>query len=82
MPSARAGTWRTPPNGRGRIGMPTEETFTTSPGCGYTRKVDVFKPVIAAVNGYAQCGKFATKLSSCRRESCLRNTGFPLASQP
>src|SRR3712207_2177691 len=26
----------------------------TSPGvCGYTRRVDVFKPVIAAVNGYA-----------------------------
>jgi enoyl-CoA hydratase len=38
--------------------MPDYESFKrslwTSPGeCGYTRRVDVFKPVIAAVNGYA-----------------------------
>ena len=38
--------------------MPDYEFFKrsiwNSPGeCGYTRRVDVFKPVIAAVNGYA-----------------------------
>jgi len=38
--------------------MPDYETFKrsiwNSPGeCGYTRRVDIFKPVIAAVNGYA-----------------------------
>jgi len=27
-------------------------------------------------------GRFATKFSSCRRESCLRTTAFPFASQP
>lgn len=34
-----------------------------SPGvCGYTRKVDVFKPVIAAVNGYALAAGLETAL--------------------
>src|SRR5438876_4787744 len=34
-----------------------------SPGeCGYTRKVDVFKPVIAAVNGYAVAAGLETAL--------------------
>jgi len=38
--------------------MPDYEFFKrsiwNSPGeCGYTRRVDIFKPVIAAVNGYA-----------------------------
>ena len=42
----------------GEGGIPDWDTFKTSvyntPGeCGYTRKVDVFKPVIAAVNGWA-----------------------------
>ncbi|HXQ23953.1 MAG TPA: enoyl-CoA hydratase/isomerase family protein, partial [Candidatus Acidoferrales bacterium] len=30
--------------------------------CGYTRKVDVFKPVIAAVNGYAVAAGLETAL--------------------
>jgi len=29
--------------------------------CGYTKKFDIFKPIIAAVNGYA----FAAGLESC-----------------
>jgi enoyl-CoA hydratase len=42
----------------GEAGMPPYHHFRThvhnSPGdCGYTRRVDVFKPVIAAVNGWA-----------------------------
>src|SRR3954454_22061484 len=42
----------------GEAGWPNWDQFKTSvmntPGeCGYTRKVDVFKPVIAAVNGWA-----------------------------
>ena len=54
-PSAPAGTCRTR-----RISTRSATTTTyrvslyNSPGeCGYTRKADIFKPVIAAVNGYA-----------------------------
>src|SRR3954465_6451833 len=37
--------------------------LVTSPGvCGYTRKVDVFKPVIAAVNGWAVAAGLETAL--------------------
>ena len=47
------------PAGRGRDrarrrGTSSAPTSSTSPGeCGYTRTADVFKPVIAAVNGWA-----------------------------
>jgi enoyl-CoA hydratase len=35
----------------------------TSPGeCGYTRRVDIFKPIIAAVNGYAFAAGLGTAL--------------------
>ena len=45
---------RTPPTGRAPSGTSSAPTSYDSPGdCGYTRRVDVFKPVIAAVNGWA-----------------------------
>lgn len=38
-------------------------SLLNSPGeCGYTRKVDIFKPVIAAVNGYALAAGLETAL--------------------
>jgi enoyl-CoA hydratase len=42
----------------GEAGLPNWDQFRTSvmnsPGeCGYTRRIDIFKPVIAAVNGWA-----------------------------
>ena len=47
--------------------MPEWDEFRRSvyelPGaCGYTRKVDVFKPVIAAVNGWAVAAGLETAL--------------------
>src|SRR3954453_2879483 len=70
MPSAPVGTSRTPPSGRGPTGTSSEsihrqgaEPVVNSPGvCGYTRKVDVFKPVIAAVNGWAVAAGLETVL--------------------
>ena len=42
------------PTGRGRSRDELRTHVYDSPGdCGYTRRVDVFKPVIAAVNGWA-----------------------------
>ena len=51
----------------GEGGQPDWDQFKTSiyntPGeCGYTRKVDVFKPVIAAVNGWAVAAGLETAL--------------------
>ena len=54
MLSAPAGTCRTRRSSSSRRGTSSASTSGTRPGdCGYTRRVDVFKPVIAAVNGWA-----------------------------
>ncbi len=38
------------------------EVYNSEGACGYTRRVDIFKPIIAAVNGYAFAAGLETAL--------------------
>ena len=84
--SAPAGTCRRRAREPGDYDAFRIEPATTRPGeCGYARKADVFKPVIAAVNGYAfapasrpRC--WPTSGSSPRTRSSARSSGAGTSS--
>ena len=77
MPSALAGTSPTRRGDHGRrLGPVPNPRPQLAPGdCGYTRRTDVFKPVIAAVNGWAVAAGLEThsgRHPDRRRERRLR----------
>jgi enoyl-CoA hydratase len=51
------------------------ELYSSAGECGYTRRVDIFKPIIAAVNGYAFAAGLETALLADIR-ICAENAEF------